>query len=365
MKEDGLRNALGGRRVGAHLALGKGLVRAAERGREIGAAALQVFADNPTAWRRRSRPPAELPAFRARLAELDLRPTAVHAPYLVNLAGPEPEFWERSVGVLAAELRMGAEYGAAFVNVHVGSHKGAGPEAGLRQLALGLTRALAESTDGTSGPLLVLENSAGGGDGMGDTLEGLLAIVEAAVRAGARSDRLAICLDTAHLWGAGFDVARPEAVDELLDRFDALLGPERLAMLHLNDSKAALGSRTDRHEHLGAGQIGAIGLGRFLTHPRLAHVPAYLETPGMDEGYDAVNMDRVRRLIAGEPLPPLPPEALELRSGRSRTALAGPADAFPEPEPVAVEGRRREGTAGARYEGAISADRGRFDDGGR
>ena len=318
--------ALGGRRIGAHLALGHGMVKAADRARAIGATTVQVFSDNPTAWRRRIEPPRELAAFRARLAGHDVAPTATHAAYLINLAGPEPDFWQRSVDVLAAELRMAALYGARFVNMHVGSHRGTGFEAGRRRLADGVAQAFEE--DGVGGadatpPILVLEDSAGGGDGMGTTIDELAAILESLDAVGVPMSRIGICLDTAHLWGAGHEISRPEVLDALLADCDRRLGPQRLAMLHLNDSKAGLGSRLDRHEHIGAGRIGEIGLRHLVTHPRLAAVPMFLETPGMDEGYDAVNMERVRTLVAGEPLPPLPSEAFHLRGSR---AAAGPVE---------------------------------------
>ena len=337
-----LRATLGGRTIGIHLPLGAGMVKAADRADAIGAAALQVFADNPTAWRRRTDPPRELPAFRARLAELHLEPTATHAAYLINLAGGDETFWGRSVSALAAELRMGAAYGAAFVNVHVGSHRGDSPEAGIARLARGMAAALGEvaaldaaalaadegappSAGSSVTPLLVLENSAGGGDGIGSTLEELAAIAEAAVRAGVPEGAFGFCLDTAHLWGAGYDLSDPAALDDLLARFDVLLGPRRLAMLHLNDSKVPLGSHGDRHQHLGAGAIGERGMRALLSHPRLSLVPAYLETPGMDDGWDARNMERARALIAGEALPQLDEAALDLPGSRARRDRAAPA----------------------------------------
>lgn len=325
--------ALGGRRIGAHLALGRGMLKAAERAREIGATSIQVFADNPTAWHRRTEPPTALPAFRARLTALDVAPLATHAAYLINLAGPEADFWQRSVAVLAAELRMARHYGASFVNMHVGSHRGAGFEAGRRRLAEGVGAAFAASAASASDapappdspePWLVLENAAGSGDGMGTTVSELAAIFEALEQVGAPMARIGVCLDTAHLWAAGHEISRPDVLDDLLDDVDRRLGPGRLAMIHLNDSKARLGSRHDRHEHIGAGAIGEEGLRHLLTHPRLATVPCFLETPGMDEGYDLVNMDRVRSLIAGEPLPTLPAEAFKLRGSRARIGPAEP-----------------------------------------
>lgn len=332
------------RRIGAHLPLGGGMVRAVERALEIGATTLQVFSDNPLSWRRRSAPPPELPAFRDRLAAAGIAPLAIHASYLVNLAGPDETFRERSIAVLAHELRTAALYGAAYVNVHVGSHRGAGEAAGMARLGSGIARVLAEAAGGSGAPgagagdrpaasgtppLLVLENSAGGGDGMGATVEELTRIRGAAVDEGAEAGRIAFCFDTAHLWGAGHDLADPAALDHLLEAFDRAIGLDRLVMAHLNDSKAPLGSHLDRHEHIGAGQIGAAGLGGFLRHPSLEHLAFYIETPGMDEGWDAVNLARARQLSDGLPLDELPAEALLVRGSRSRRAPAKSAPRSP------------------------------------
>ncbi len=312
--------ALAGRRVGIHLPLAGGMVKAVDRARAIGATCLQIFADNPSAWRRRAAPPAELPAFRARLAEHDIRPLAIHGPYLLNLAASDETIWERTIEALVAELRTAPTYGAAFLNVHIGSHRGHGTEIGVARIAEAVRRVLAEVPPIPDGPLLVLENSAGGGDGLGGTVEELAAILDAIGAAGAATDRLGFCLDTAHAWGAGYEISLPEQVDRLLEALERALGVGRIAMVHLNDSKAALGSHVDRHEHIGAGAIGAAGLRRVVLHPSLEHVPFYLETPGMDEGYDAINMERVRMILRGEPLPELPPAAARARGARSRKA---------------------------------------------
>lgn len=315
------------RRLGAHLPLGLGMVKAVERAREIGANAIQVFADNPTAWRRRLEPPKELPAFRLRLDELDIAPVAIHASYLVNLAGPDQRFHAASIEVLANELRVAPGFRARFVNVHIGSHRGAGVEAGIQRLTDGLCLALAEVDGGRDAALIALENSAGGGFGLGVDVTELAGIAEVAAARGIADTRLGFCLDAAHAWGAGIDLAHPDEIDAFLEAFDARIGLDRLVMVHLNDSKSERGSRLDRHEHVGAGQIGQVGLGHLLRHPRLAHATFYLETPGMDEGYDAVNMARARELLAGRPLGDLPPEAMELRGSRAGTAPAEDAEA--------------------------------------
>ena len=305
------------------------MVKAVERAHEIGADAIQIFSDNPTAWRRRIAPPKELPAFRSRLAAYGIEPVAIHAAYLVNLAGPEPTFWERSVEILAHELRTGQGFGARYVNVHIGSHRGTGVEAGIDRLTDGVARALAEVEQTAETPMIVLENSSGGGSGLGTTVEQLAALAEAIGARGIDDERVGFCLDVAHAWGAGYELSNPGVTDELLAGFDREIGIRRLVMVHLNDSKSELGSRTDRHEHVGAGQIGEAGMAYLLCHPLLAHATYYLETPGMDEGYDAINVARAYDLAAGRPLAALPPEAMELRGSRARS---GPA----EPEPTGV-----------------------------
>jgi deoxyribonuclease-4 len=309
-----------GRRLGAHLPLGGGMVKAVERAHEIGATALQIFGDNPTAWRRRAEPPKEQAAFRERLRELDIGPVAIHAAYLVNLAGFVADFHERSVDLLATDLDSAPGFAARFVNVHTGSHRGAGPAEGARRLAEGVARAIGRSERTADAPMLVLENSAGGGDSMGSTVEELADIADAIAARGVPTTSVGFCLDAAHAWGAGYRISDPDEVDRLVARFESLIGLERLAMVHLNDTRSGLGSRTDRHEHVGAGQIGPGGLRRLLSHPRLGRATYYLETPGMEDGYDAVNMARALDLAAGRELEPLPPEAFELSRDRSNAA---------------------------------------------
>lgn len=312
-----------GRLIGPHLQVQQGLLKAANRALEIGATAVQVFTDNPTAWRRRTAPPAELAEFRARLAKGGIRSLAIHAPYLVNLCGADEEFWARSVATMAHELAVGRDYGADFVVMHIGSHRGEERSSGIARLVRGLGVVLNEA-DATVGgqtglPRLVLENSAGMGDGIGSSLEDLADILAAAADAGLPLERMGVCLDTAHLWGAGYDVGSAAWLDEFAQRAERLLGRQNVVMLHLNDSRTDLGSRLDRHEHIGAGKMAHEGLRDLLLHPWLGALPTFLETPGMDEGYDALNLDRARLLADGQLLPELPPEAFTLRRSRARS----------------------------------------------
>ena len=313
------------------------MVKAADRAHEIGASAIQIFGDNPTAWRRRADPPREQAAFRDRLREHAIGQVAIHAAYLINLAGPDPDFFERSVGVLVHDLGTAPGFAARFVNVHTGSHRGSGLAAGTQRVADGVARVMDETADDPDAAMLILENSAGGGFGLGTTVEELANIAEAIAARRVAARRVGFCIDTAHAWGAGYRLSDPDAADTMLARFDELIGLDRLRMIHLNDSKSDLGSHADRHEHLGAGQIGEVGMTHLLRHPLLAAATYYLETPGMDEGYDAINMARATALAAGRPLEPLPPGAMTLRGSRARTA--------PEPEPDSQKPTAAQATA--------------------
>jgi deoxyribonuclease-4 len=295
------------------------LLKAGRRARQIGATALQIFSDNPTAWRRRTEPPPDAPAFVAYCREHGIQPVAIHASYLINLAGSAEPFASQSRAGLIYELLRAPQYGAGLVNTHIGSHRGGGREPGIRRIADNVGAVLAETP---AGVILVLENAAGGGDNLGSTIEELAGILDRIPSADV--DRLAFCLDTAHLWGAGYDISTPSGVAAVLERFHDLVGLERLALVHLNDSRSALGSRSDRHEHVGAGRIGLAGLAAFIRDRRLAPTTTFmLETPGVDEGYDAINMRRAWLLYGGaETLPELPKAAFRMSR---RSTRAGPA----------------------------------------
>ena len=197
-----------GRRIGAHLPLAPGMVKAVDRAHAIGASAMQVFADNPTAWRRRRAPSPQLATFRERTEAFDIRPVSIHASYLVNLPGPDAVTFERSVSMLVSELDTAPSFGAAFVNVHIGSHRGAGPDVGIARLVEGIGRVLDRASATPAEARLVLENSAGGGGGIGTNVEELAAIADALDGHGVDRAHVGFCIDVAHAWGAGIDVGR-------------------------------------------------------------------------------------------------------------------------------------------------------------
>ena len=291
-------------------------MKAARRAREIGCTAIQIFSDNPTAWRRRPEPPSDAAEFVAFCGRERIAPIAIHASYLINLAGSAEPFATQSREGLIHEMQRAPDYGATLVNTHIGSHRGAGRDAGLDRVAATVAAILSETPASVR---LVLENSAGGGDTVGAELEELAIILD---RTPGDVGRLAFCLDTAHLWGAGYDVSTADGAIGVVDRFGELIGLERLALVHLNDSRSMRGSRTDRHEHVGAGRIGPQGLAALLRDARLtASGTAFMmETPGVDEGYDAVNLRRAWLLYGGAAtLPVLPPKAFRLNRRSTRT----------------------------------------------
>jgi deoxyribonuclease-4 len=300
------------------------MVKAANRAVEIGATAIQVFVDNPTSWRRRAAPPRELGAFRDILAAHDIAPVAVHAAYLVNLAGTDRDFAAKSKAILEADVRAAPGYGARFVNVHTGSHRDTTVAAGIRRVARSVAHILAATADVPDAPMIVLENSAGGGWSVGSTVAELARVAEAAAKLGVPDDRLGFCLDTAHAWGAGVRLDEPKAIDRLLDDFERRIGLRRLVLVHFNDSKSEPGSRQDRHEHVGAGRIGERGMGHLIRHPALGHAAFVMETPGMDIGYDLINVARARDLLADRRLAALPPEAFKIPGSRSRGVAPAP-----------------------------------------
>jgi len=270
--------------IGAHVSSSGGIHTAIDRAEAIGAESVQVFTQSPRTWRPTNHDPATFELFRRRRAEAGIDGTLCHALYLCNLAAPDDAVYEKSIAAMRTTMEVASGIGAHVV-FHVGSHLGSGLDAGLERVLPAMEQVLELSTDET---WLLMENSAGAGGTIGRSVEELATIFE---RLG-RPDRLGVCLDSCHLYVSGVDVTDPAALDACLDELDASIGLDRLRALHLNDSKAPLGSNRDRHENIGEGLIGE-KLGVFLANPRLQGLPAVLETAGpQNRGPDA---DEVRK----------------------------------------------------------------------
>lgn len=260
-------------RFGRHMPLNAKPLKAAEIARSLGCDAIQIFASNPTAWRPPGADPAASLAFAEAARLLDLDPVVIHAPYLINLASPDDIIRDKSITLLTWTLQRGELLGARCVVFHTGSHKGAGVEFGIARVAQAIERILPETPPSV---MLLLENDVAAGNSIGGNFAQLGAILALLPQ---YSDRLGVCLDTAHLWGAGYDISTAAGVQQVLDSFDELIGLSRLKVIHLNDTKVLCGSHRDLHARLGEGIIGDEGFHALLTDPRLTHVTIILETP--------------------------------------------------------------------------------------
>jgi deoxyribonuclease-4 len=313
--------------------MGSQPLRALRTAKEIGCEALQIFVTNPRGWRvPEARPKAE-DAYRAAVAELGLAPVVVHATYLINLASPRDDFFAQSVILLRATLERAERHGARSVVLHIGSHMGSGAEAGLARLAAGVRQTL----DGTPAAMaLLLENDVGAGGELGARFENIAAVLAAVPE---HAERLGVCLDTAHLWGAGFEIGTAEGAARTLAEIERVIGLRRVRVLHLNDTKVTLGSHRDVHARIGEGIIGEEGMRTLLRAPGLAHTAVLLETPLRETAPNQPDWDseaaQLRRVntLAGRAVPPA--------SADGDAALGDATPAASDASPASTPARRR------------------------
>ncbi len=277
-------------RIGVHVSVAGGLEKAVDRARELGCHAFQIFTTNPRSWRSRPVPGESARLFSIRRKEYDLHPAVSHMPYLPNLASPKEEVYSKSVQALIDELERCRLLGIPYLVTHLGSHLGAGKDYGRERIAGALERGISDSK---SRALVLLENSAGTRNSMGSTFEEIAAIIEALPD---QSGRLGLCLDTCHLFAAGYDIRTPLALERTLEELESCMDPKMLRLVHLNDCRGGLGSHLDRHEHIGLGQIGLEGFRSVVCHPLLRERAMILETPQDSRREDTGNLEVVRAL---------------------------------------------------------------------
>ncbi len=266
------------------------LSRAVERARELECGTMQIFSRSPRGWKTASLDPAEVRRFRRLREAAGITPLVIHSSYLINLASPQHDLFERSVDAVGEELVRADRLGADFLVVHVGSDAAGGPEAGIPRVvdALRRIRKFRSSTR------LVLENTAGERGDIGSTVEELGEIL----RNLGDPDWPGLCMDTCHAFAAGYDLSRPDGVKAWVQALDAGVGMDRVQVLHMNDSKKGLNCRVDRHEHIGKGKIGSRGFGAIVRHPMLRRIPMILETPKESDADDRRNLNLLHRLSA-------------------------------------------------------------------
>jgi len=283
------------------MSIAGGLPLAVERARVHRCDALQIFTKSSNQWRARTLPPAEIAEFRDKVERASIGPVVAHASYLINLATMEPVLRERSLLAFGEEIDRAEALGLLGVVIHPGSYTTGTEDEGLRLVADAVRRVLRERPRGRA--LVILEHTAGQGTSLGWRFEQLARMIDHLDG----DPRVGVCLDTCHLWGAGYDLASEEGYRATFEAFERLIGLDRLRVFHVNDSKKPLGSRRDRHEHIGQGMIGRAAFRRLVNDTRFGTLPMILETPKTDgrgptsverDPLDVRNLRTLRALMA-------------------------------------------------------------------
>jgi deoxyribonuclease IV len=261
--------------IGAHVSQAGGLPKAVQRGVDLGCEAIQIFNQSPRMWKPTAYTGDDFAAFREAMDDSPIEAVVIHAVYLINCGSDDPEIRDKSLKSLVQALAVGDGIGASGVVLHSGSAK-------QGDVGEAITRAgqvIAEALKETDGCELHLEDTAGAGGTLGRSFEELAALIDAA----GGQKRLGVCLDSCHLLASGYDIRTAAGLGETIDRFDEVVGLQRLGSLHLNDSQTPLGSNRDRHADIGEGELGEAGCAAFLSEPRFDDLPCLLETPGPDK----------------------------------------------------------------------------------
>jgi len=278
--------------LGAHMSISGGVDKAVLRGQEIGCETIQVFTRNNNRW---AVPPLKdetIENWYRNLEKTGIAPVVAHDSYLINLASPNDALWQKSLDAFVVEMERCEALSIPYLVMHPGAHTGLGEEAGLRRIAQALDRAFERVPEARV--TVLLETTAGQGTCLGYRFEHLAQVIELA----AGGDRLGVCFDTCHALAAGYEIRTPEGYEDTFQRFDQVIGLERLQVLHVNDSKRDLGSRVDRHEHIGKGYVGLEGFRLLLNDARFRQHPMLLETPkGPDMQEDMENLATLRSLM--------------------------------------------------------------------
>ena len=288
--------------LGSHLSIAGGYYKAAEAAGELGMQTVQIFTKNNNQWRAKAISDDEAERFRAAVAEAGLQTPCSHDSYLINLASPKRERWQRSLDAFGIELQRAEQLGLAGVVMHPGSYTDSSPEEGLDRIVQGIDIAI-QKTDGLAIEIW-LETTAGQGTNLGHRFEHLAEIIDRVED----STRIGVCIDTCHIFAAGYPLLAEADYRKTMKEFDQLIGLDRVRAFHLNDSMKEFGSRVDRHEHIGLGYLGLEPFRLVLNDRRFCNLPMYLETAKEDNedgrAWDAVNLEVLQSLIGRkEPCP--------------------------------------------------------------
>ena len=280
--------------LGAHMSVAGGLSKAFERAQSIGINTMQIFTKNQNRWEQKPTPQEEIDRWHVVARAAGIAPVVSHAAYLINLGTPDDELWNRSIDALVDELTRAEQLAILGVVLHPGAHMGTGDDAGIGRVVAALDQVHGRTAG--YGTRTLIENTAGQGSSLGYSFDQLRAILDGA----SEPERLGVCFDTCHAFAAGYDIRTDETYEASMAEFDRLIGLSRLVCFHFNDSKKGLGSRVDRHDHIGAGVLGLEAFGLILNDSRFADRAKILETPKSDDMHeDLENLTLLRSLIKG------------------------------------------------------------------
>ena len=277
-------------RFGFHISISGGFSKVVEKAEIRGCETIQFFSRNPRGWKYDSLDHDEVETFHTSIQSSNLSPLFLHLPYLPNVASKESKFYSRSIDSIVTDLERAEQLGAPYLIIHIGHQMESSEDEAIEAVAWAINQAFDRVRNSI---VLLLENTAGQGTEIGYEFGQIKKIIEGVEE----RDRIGICLDTAHAFGAGYDLSRKEGIERTLESFDRMIGLKRLHLLHLNDSKTPLGSRKDRHWHIGEGYIGLEGFRYLINHPLLKHLPGIMETPRKDTVEDLKNMKVIRSLV--------------------------------------------------------------------
>ena len=277
-------------RFGFHISIAGGFSKVVERANARGCETIQFFSRNPRGWKYSPLNKKEVEEFRSSIQSSTLFPVFLHMPYLPNIASLKSKFYKRSIHSIATDLQRAEQLGAQYLIIHIGHRMESSEDQAIEAVSQGIDQAFEKVKNGV---MLLTENTAGQGTEIGYNFNQIKNIIEGVHD----HQRMGVCLDTAHSFEAGYDLSNKDGIERTLENFDQTIGLKRLYLLHLNDSKTPLGSRKDRHWHIGGGYIGLEGFRTLVNHPLLRRLPGIMETPRKDTVEDLKNMEVIRSLV--------------------------------------------------------------------
>jgi len=280
--------------LGVHVSGTENVYQALDEAGRLGCNTMQIFARNPQRWRDNFIEPKDIEEFNRRQGELKINPVFIHISYLINLASPNPRLYAGSIEAYIEDILEAQALHADYIVTHMGSHKETSEEAGIKRLIEAFNRILEKTKSSPVG--ILLENTSGSGSWLGYKFSHHKEIIKGIKY----KERIGLCLDTAHAYLAGYDIATKSGLEEMLSEIDKIVGVNLIKLIHLNDARGVLGSHQDRHDHIGKGSIGLEGMKRIINHPKLRDIPFILETPKKTKQDDAMNLKMVRKLRQGQ-----------------------------------------------------------------